>query len=188
MRTVPRPGTARPSATLASAAPRMAATTAGAPHSSVTPSRSTRERISSPSTLRRTTCGPAHARHGVGHPPPVAVEHRQRVEEHVAVVHAGVPPEHRGVEPAVAVRQLHPLGPRRRPRGVVDRARGVLVGLPRSWLLARLGRREERGVLLPVEREPVRHLDGRPPRPPARGRTGGPTPPSARRCTRSPPR
>ena len=37
------------------AASRMAATTAGAPHSSVTPSRSTRRRISAPSTLRSTT-------------------------------------------------------------------------------------------------------------------------------------
>ena len=58
MRTVPRPGTARPSAARVSAAPRMAATTAGAPHSSVTPCRSIRDRISSPSTLRSTMCVP----------------------------------------------------------------------------------------------------------------------------------
>ena len=58
MRTVPRPGTVRPSAARASAAPRMAATTAGAPHSSVTPCRSIRDRMSSPSTLRSTTCMP----------------------------------------------------------------------------------------------------------------------------------
>ena len=87
-------------------------------------------RISSPSTLRSTTWRAAHGRHRVGHAPAVAVEHRQRVQQHVAVADAGVPAEDRGVEPAVAVRQLHALRARRGARRVVDRARGVLVALP----------------------------------------------------------
>ena len=58
MRTVPRPGTSRPAAVRASAALKMAATTAGAPQSRVTPWCSMRDRISSPSTLRSTTWPP----------------------------------------------------------------------------------------------------------------------------------
>ena len=57
MRTVPAPGIARPAARRSAAAVRIAATTAGAPHSSVTPCASIRLRISSPSILRTTTCG-----------------------------------------------------------------------------------------------------------------------------------
>ena len=53
--------------------------------------------------------GPAHAGHRVRHSPAVAVEHRQGVEEHVAIAHAGVPPEHGRVEPAVPVRELDAL-------------------------------------------------------------------------------
>ena len=59
MRTLPRPGTARPAARRFSAAPRIAATTAGAPHRRLTPSDSIRFRISSPSTRRRTMWRPA---------------------------------------------------------------------------------------------------------------------------------
>lgn len=40
----------------------------------------------------------ARSREDVGSPPPVDVEHRQRVEEHVAAVHRRVQPKHRGVE------------------------------------------------------------------------------------------
>ena len=71
MRTVPRPGTGRPSAARVSAAPRMAATTAGAPHSSVTPCRSMRDRISSPSTLRSTMCVPPMPVTAYGMPQPL---------------------------------------------------------------------------------------------------------------------
>ncbi len=53
MRVRPWPGIGPSQAAAASS---TAATTAGAPHSSVTPWRSTRRRISAPSTFRRTTC------------------------------------------------------------------------------------------------------------------------------------
>ena len=103
------------------------ATTAGAPQSRVTPCSSTRRRMSAPSTLRSTTCGHAHGGQGVGHPPAVAVEHRQGVQVGVAVADAGVPPEDRRVGPEVAVRHLDALGARRRAGRVVDGGGGVLV-------------------------------------------------------------
>jgi hypothetical protein len=52
----------------------------------------------------------AHAGDRVRHAPAVAVEHRQRVQVHVAVAHAHVPAEGRRVEPQVAVGELHALG------------------------------------------------------------------------------
>ena len=68
------------------------------------------------------------------HPPAVAVELRQRVEVHVSVTDAEVPTERRGVEPDVAVGDLHAFRAGGRAGGVVDRRRGVLVGRPRLWL------------------------------------------------------
>ena len=138
----------------------MAATTAGAPHSSVTPCRSIARQDLLAVHLAQHDVRAAHAGHGVGHPPAVAVEHRQRVQEDVAVADAGVPPERGGVQPAVALRQLHALRPRRRARRVVDRARRVLVGRPRPRLRALRRRREQRGVVGAVEPEPMGHLDG----------------------------
>ncbi len=58
MRTRSRPGIGTPLAARAAAASRIDATTAGAPHISVTPSRSTRRRMSSPSIFLITTCEP----------------------------------------------------------------------------------------------------------------------------------
>ncbi len=106
------------------AASSTAFTTAGAPHINVTPCSSTRRRISAPSTLRSTTCVRAHRRSiGVRHAPAVAVEHRQRVQVHVAVGHADVPAERHRVDPQVAVGQLHALGARGGAARVVDRWR-----------------------------------------------------------------
>ncbi len=96
-----------------------------------------------------------HARHGVGHAPPVAVEHREGVHEDVTVAHAGVPAEGHRVDPAVAVRELHPLGACGRTRGVVHRARVVLVPRPLQHVRARCGRSEELGVVDTVEGEAV---------------------------------
>ena len=44
----------------------------------------------------------AHGGDVVDHPPAVAVEHRQGVQQHVAVVDPHVPAEREGVDPAVA--------------------------------------------------------------------------------------
>ena len=130
MRTVPRPGTARPSA-----ARGLRRAEDGGHHGR----RAAQQRDAVPLDARQDLLAvdlaqhdvrAAHAGHRVGHPPAVAVEHRQRVQEHVAVAHAGVPAERGGVEPAVALGQLHALGPRRGARRVVHRAGGVLVGLP----------------------------------------------------------
>ena len=124
-------GSARPRTAAAS---RIIDTTAGAPHMKVTPWSSTRRRISAPSTLRSTTCGTPIAGDGVGHAPAVAVEHRQGVQVHVAVVHAGLPTEGRGVDPQVAVGHLDALGPSGGAARVVDGGGGVLVRLPRRRL------------------------------------------------------
>ena len=60
----PVPGRARP--------PAPTATTAGAAHMTVTPYRSTRRRISAPSTLRSTTCGTPRPVIANGIPQPLA--------------------------------------------------------------------------------------------------------------------
>ena len=71
-----------------------------------------------------------------------------------------MPPEHRRVEPAIAVRQLHAFGTRRGARRVVHRAGGILVGLPRLRCRPSGGRREQRAVVAPVQAEAVADLDG----------------------------
>ena len=159
MRTVPRPGTSRPSATRASAAPTMAATTAGAPQRRVTPCRSIRERISSPSTFRTTTWVPPIPVTAYGMPQPLQWNIGSVWSSTSAIAHARVPPERGHVEPAVAVSELDALRASSRARGVVDRARGVLVGLPRSGRCTRGGRCEQPGVVDPVEAEAVIDLD-----------------------------
>ena len=73
----------------------------------------------------------AHAGHRERHAPAVGVEHRQRVEVDVAVGDAVCRPNVVGVDPDVAVGDLHALGPRRRAAGVVDGRGRVLVRLPR---------------------------------------------------------
>ncbi|CAB4940667.1 unannotated protein [freshwater metagenome] len=72
----------------------------------------------------------AHARDRVQHPPAVAMELRERVQIHIAIVHSQMPTEDRCVQPHVAMGELHSLWSRRGARGVVDRRRGILVGLP----------------------------------------------------------
>ena len=149
MRTVPRPGMARPSAARVSAAPRMAATTAGrAAQQRDTVLLDARQDLLAVD-LAQHDVHAAHAGHRVRHAPSVAVEHRQRVQEHVAIADAGVPAEGGGIEPAVALGQLHALGSRRCSRRVVHRAGGVLVGLPGPRRRAVWGRCEQRGVVAP---------------------------------------
>ena len=100
----------------------------------MTPCWSTRRRISAPSILRMMMCVPPMPVTRVQHAPAVAVELRQRVQVHVAIVDAEVPAERRRVQPDVAVGQLHALRSGRRAAGVVDRRGGVLVGRPRLRL------------------------------------------------------
>ena len=97
----------------------------------------------------------AHPGERVGHAPPVAVEHRQRVEVHVAVGHAGVPAERRRVEPHVAVRELHTLRTGRGATRVVDGGGGVLVGVPRPRLDAEA---QQLVVAVGADHEAVRRL------------------------------
>ena len=79
--------------------------------------------------------GRADGRGGERVAPAVGVEHRERVQVDVAVRDRSLPAEDRGVEPVVAVRQLHTLGPRSGSGGVVDGGGGVLlvdrIGVPR---------------------------------------------------------
>ena len=120
--------------------------TAGAPHISVTPcSLDPAQDLGAVDLAQDDVLG-AHPGDGVEHAPPVAVELRERVQVHVAVVDAHVPAEHRGVEPDVAVRQLDALGAGRRARRVVDGGGGVLVAFPRLAARCRTssGRRRSR--------------------------------------------
>ncbi len=75
-----------------------------------------------------------HPGDGVQHPPAVAVELRERVQVDVAIADPEVPAERRGVQPDVAMRDLHAFGPRRRARRVVDGRRRVLIAFPRLRL------------------------------------------------------
>ena len=120
-----------------------------------------------PVHLAQHDVGAAHAGDGEGHAPAVGVEHRQGVEVHVAVAHAHVPAELGGVEPAVAVGQLHALGPRRRAARVVDGGGGVLVGPPtdgarrRSAAAPRRWRRRARSGARPSRPTAPRPARGR---------------------------
>ena len=98
-----------------------------------------------------------HTRHGVGHTPTVAVEHREGVHEDVTVAHPGVPTKGHRVDPAIAVRELHALGACRRARGVVDRARVVLISHPLRHDRTMWGGGKELGVVDTVESEPMLH-------------------------------
>ena len=71
MRVAPPPGMISSRSRRSVAAFRMAATTAGAPHISVTPWASTRRRISSPSIRRWITCGTPMAVTAYGMPQPL---------------------------------------------------------------------------------------------------------------------
>ena len=95
-----------------------------------------------------------HGSDGVGHSPAIAVEHRQRVEVYVAVVHAGLPSEHGCVQPEVPVRHLDAFRTGRRAAGVVDGGGGTLVRGPG----ARLDALEEQRIGLLAVQEPVLHL------------------------------
>ena len=131
------------------AASRTMATTAGAPHSRVTPCCVDAAQDLGAVDLAQHDLGHAHGGGGVRHAPAVAVEHRQRVQVDVAVADAGLPAEGGGVEPQVAVGELHALGPGGGAARVVDGGGGVLVGLvPRLGLDAEavelvVGRRAE---------------------------------------------
>ena len=96
--------------------------------------------------------GRARAEEGEGHPPAVAVEHREGVEIDIVIAHACRPAESYGVEPDVAVGHLHAFGAAGGAGGVVDGGGGVFFGLPR----ARVGIGGEEGfVALGAEGEAV---------------------------------
>ncbi len=179
MRVRPRPGISPAHSCAASS---TALTTAGAPHSSVTPWSLDPAQDLGTVDLAQHDVLPAHAGDRVRHAPSVAVEHRQRVQVHVAVAHARLPAERRGVDPDVAVRHLHALRARGRAARVVDRRGRVFVGVrPRFGLDAEA---VELVVGRGAEHEPVLRL--RPWRGSrrARDRRAASTRRSARRCTR----
>ena len=121
----------------------------------------------------------AHAGRRERVPPPVGVEHRQRVQVDVAVVDRRLPAEDRRVEPVVAVRQLHALGPRGGAGRVVDRRGRALVALPRLGL----GRRAPDLVVVLAEDERALALDLVGQVLQRRDRPSAPRRRSARRCS-----
>ena len=99
-------GSGRPTSAAAS---RTMLSTAGAPHISVTPCCVDAAQDLGAVDLAQDHVLAAHPGDGVEHPPAVAVELRERVQVHVAVADAHVPAERRGVEPDVAMGELHAL-------------------------------------------------------------------------------
>ena len=76
-----------------------------------------------------------HARHRIRHTPAIAMKHRQRMQQHITIGDASLPTKRGGVEPDVAMRELHTFGPCRGATRVVDRGRCIFVGsVPRRWL------------------------------------------------------
>ena len=99
----------------------------------------------------------AHARKNERHSPAVAVECRQRVQVNIAVARAEMEAEGDGVDPQIAVRELHALGPRGGAAGVVDGGGGVLVAGPCFWRCVghlRCARREQQRVGFGAEDRP----------------------------------
>ena len=142
------PARDRPRRAAAFAARSTASSTAGAPQVNVTPCRSTRRRISAPSTLRSMTWLAPIAVERVWQPPAVAVEQRLGLQVDVAgAQRRGASRCSRRCSQSVAVGELHALRPGCRARGVVDRRGRVLVGLPRGRLIG--GRREQLRVSAP---------------------------------------
>ena len=127
---------------------------------------------------------PAHPGDRVGHAPSVAVEHRERVEVHVAIGDAALPSERGRVDPDVAVRELHALGTRGRATRVVDGGGRVFVGLAPGLRFhafdagaRRRSRHRSRSGAWPSRRGARRR---------ARGRRAAPRHRSARRCSPPP--
>ena len=86
----------------------------------------------------------AHRGERVRQAPAVAVEEGQALQVDVARPHPEVPPDADRVQPERAVGELHALRPGGGARGVVDRGRGVLVGLPRGRARRRWARTARR--------------------------------------------
>ena len=59
---------------------------------------------------------------------------RQRVQIDIAVRQSEVQAKCGGIDPQVAMGQLHALGSRSGAAGVVDGCRGVFIGFPWKWL------------------------------------------------------
>ena len=98
----------------------------------------------------------AHAGDCVGLTPPIAVEHRERMNVRVPITDAGMPPKCQRIGPRVAMGDLYTLRARRGARGVVDRCGGVLVWFPCGGLrLAIAERCKQCGVVDPVEHNHV---------------------------------
>jgi len=76
----------------------------------------------------------AHSRDGVENAPTVAMELRECVKVHIAIVDAELPAERDRVQPDVAVRQLHTLRSCSGAASVVDRCSRILVVSPRNRL------------------------------------------------------
>ncbi|SHU35286.1 Uncharacterised protein [Mycobacteroides abscessus subsp. abscessus] len=74
----------------------------------------------------------SHTRRGVGPAPPVAVKHRQCMQQHIVIAQGRMQPEHNGVDPDIAMSELNTLGVARCARGVIE-SRSACFG-PGPWI------------------------------------------------------
>ena len=78
--------------------------------------------------------GATHCSYCVHHAPTVAMELRQRMQVHIAIVYSHVPTKGCGVQPNVAMSKLNTLWPRSRPAGVIDCRGCIFIWRPRPRL------------------------------------------------------
>ena len=96
---------------------------------------------------------------GIGHPPPVAMEHGKRVQVDIVVADPGAPTEGHRVQPQAAVGHLDTFGACGGSARVVDGGCGILVGYPQTGIGVDV--LEQRFVSLGTDDESVLAIDAR---------------------------
>ena len=84
----------------------------------------------------------AHRGCAIGHSPAIDVEHGEHMQQDVAVIYAKVPSKGHGIERAIAMGEFNAFWSCRCARGVIDRARVILVDVDlNAWAIAQGGKK-----------------------------------------------